>query len=240
MQKLFAAEIAAIAAIGSLALAQPVSAQEAAETREMYHIFEIETDAPRNDLIKALRVGLKQNTTDTQVTTPLVRGEPPEVPGTFEVVNPLEDGRFGALGALLSQAQAAEVMQVKCEGAVWIGNGQRRLRGAQRLRVTMCLFPKKAEDTRFSYNLDLYIIDLHEKGGGLDKRIGRAIAGAFVGDPGDWTTKTIVDILRRARTDAGARISYLEGQPAFEGTPWESETRLLPNEEERSEAENSE
>ncbi len=56
MQKLLAAEIAAVAAMGSLALAQSASAQEAAGTREMYYICELETDAPRSDLIKALRV----------------------------------------------------------------------------------------------------------------------------------------------------------------------------------------
>lgn len=216
-----------------LAWGAPAFAQDNQDTQEIYHIFKLETDAPRGELIKALRLGLKENTTDTQVATPLVRGEPPEKPGSFELINPLSDGRFGALGALLGAGNAAEIMQVQCNGAVWIANGQRRLRGSQRLRITLCLFPMKAEDSAYAYHLDVYVIDVIDKGGGLDRRLGRAIAGAFVGKPQDWTNKTILDVLRSAREDAATKIIYVEGQPAFEGTPWDGEDRLIPSDDDK-------
>lgn len=156
----------AIVVGATLAGASSAAAQENADTREIYHIFKLETNASRGELIQALRLGLKENTTDTQVTTPLVRGEPPEKPGSFEVVNPLADGRFGALGALFGAGRAGELMQVTCEGAVWIGTGQRRLRGAQRLRMTMCLFPMKAQNSAFAYHLDMYVIDTVRRAAG--------------------------------------------------------------------------
>jgi len=61
--------------------------------------------------------------------------------------------------------------------------------------------------------------------------IGRAIGNAIVGDPSKWTNKTVVDIIRSIRTRAAARITYVEGQPAFEGTPWEDQSYALPTNE---------
>lgn len=100
-------------------------------------------------------------------------------------------------------------MQVTCEGAVGIGTGERRLRRAERLRMTMCLYPMKAKNSTFVYHLDMYVIDIFEKGGGVDQRIGRAIGGAFVRKPGDLTNKTILDVLRRARRATATRITYI-------------------------------
>lgn len=94
--------------------------------------------------------------------------------------------------------------------------------------MTMCLFPY-AE----GYHLDVYALDTEVRGGGVSRRLGRLIAGAVVGDPGDWTNKTIIDLLRTVDRQTNAEISYVEGQPAFEGRPWDDAQQLMPNEEER-------
>jgi hypothetical protein len=78
------------------------------------------------------------------------------------------------------------------------------------------------------FNLDIYAIDVKQRGGGLSERLGRAIAGAVVGQPEDWTNKTILDVLRHVRSATATQISYIEGQPEFQGTPWEASTQLLP------------
>lgn len=217
-------------ALVAMVMSSPASAQQADRTRELYHIFDIRTDAPRDDVIRALTDGMNINVSDSQTITPLVRGTPPETPGTFELKDPFADGRLGAFGALLGSAQTAQLKQVECDGAVWISNAQRRLRGSQHLRLTMCLFPYTE-----GYHLDIYAIDTEDKGGGISRRIGRAIAGAFVGDPGDWTNKTIVDLLRTVDRQTNAEIDYVEGQPAFTDEPWQDDYQIMPSEAEKVE-----
>jgi hypothetical protein len=73
---------------------------------------------------------LNANVTDSDTVMPLVRGEPPEKPGTFELVDALENSRMGGLAALIPAAQRAQFKQVKCDGAVWIANAVRRIRGS--------------------------------------------------------------------------------------------------------------
>ena len=220
---------AIIGPLTMLALSAPANAQQADRTTEMFHIFDIKTDASKAEVSRALIDGLNNNVSDSQTITPLVRGAPPETPGTFELTNPLENSRLGGLAGLLGSAQTAQLKQVTCDGAVWIANFQRRLKGSQQLRATLCLFPYVE-----GYHLDVYALDTVEKGGGLSKKLGRLIAGAVVGDPGDWTNKTIVDTLRSVRAQTGAEISYVEGQPALRGTPWIDETTLLPSESEQA------
>lgn len=225
--------IAALSAGLTVLAMTPAHAQQAGRTNELYHIFDLRTQADRQTLIRALTDGMHINISDCETLTPLVRGEPPATPGTFELVDPFSEGRLGAFGALLGSAQQAQVKQVKCDGAVWISSAQRRVRGSQNLRLTMCLFPYQD-----GYHLDIYGLDSKERGGGLSQRLGRAIAGAVVGDPGEWTNKTIIDVLRTVRRQTNAEINYVEGQPGFEGRPWEEARQVMPNEEERRANEN--
>lgn len=216
----------------------PAQAQQAARTNELYHIFDIRTQADRQTIIRALTDGMNINVSDSENVTPLVRGAPPATPGSFELVDPFSDGRLGAFGALLGSAQQAQIKQVKCDGAVWISNAQRRIRGSQNLRLTMCLFPYADGQNGEGYHLDIYGLDTKDRGGGLSQRLGRAIAGAVVGDPGNWTNKTIIDLLRTVGRQTNAEINYVEGQPGFEGRPWDEDYQVMPNEQERRANEN--
>ncbi|WP_052208913.1 hypothetical protein [Croceibacterium mercuriale] len=220
--------IAALSAGLAMFTAVPVQAQQAERTKELYHIFDIRTQANRQELIRALTDGINLNASDSETVTPLIRGTPPAQAGTFELVDPFAGGRLGGFGALLGAAQQAQVKQVQCDGAVWIANAKRRIRGSQNLRMTMCLFPYTD-----GYHLDVYGLDTEDRGGGISRRLGRLIAGAVVGDPGDWTNKTIIDLLRTVDRQTNADINYVEGQPAFEGRPWEEAQQVMPNEEER-------
>ena len=220
----------ALAIVGScFAISTPAAAQRADRSIEIYHIFDIKTDATRSEVARAMTDGLNINVSDSDTTMPLVRGAPPETPGTFELVNPFENSRLGGLGALLGASQQAQIKQVQCDGAVWIANAVRRIRGSQRLRMTMCLFPYTD-----GYHLDVYAIDTVEKGGGIAAKLGRALAGAVVKNPREWTNKTILDTVQSVSRQTGAEVHYIEGQPAFEGTPWLDDPTLLPSESEQT------
>ncbi|MCW2406948.1 hypothetical protein M2336_003632 [Sphingobium sp. B1D7B] len=213
-----------LAAIGAVAIvAMPAAnAQDSQRVTELYHIFDFKTDAKRAPMIKALQDGLNPNISNSDTTTPLVMGPPPEKPGRFRLVNPFENIPFAGM---VSSAQMASVKQARCDGAVWISSAVRKVRGSQQLMMTMCLFPYVE-----GYQLNVYAVDIKEQGGGLSARLGRALGQAVVGKPDDWTNKTILDVVRRVRTDTGATVTYVEGQPEFVGTPWEDGPRITPGE----------
>lgn len=216
-------------AAASIALASPAHAQRADRSIEIYHIFDLKTDAPRAEVTRAITDSLNNNVSDIETIMPLVRGAPPETPGTFELVDPFENSRLGAFGALIGASQRAQLKQVQCDGAVWIANAVRRIRGSQNLRLTMCLFPYTE-----GYHLDVYAVDTEEKGGGLAAKLGRAIAGAVVKDPREWTNKTIVGTVRSVANKTGATVTYVEGQPAFTDAPWNDANTLIPQESEQT------
>ena len=84
----------------------------------------------------------------------------------------------------------------------------------------------------------VHAIDIKEKGGGLSAKIGRAIGTAIVGDSSGWTNKTIIDTLRNVQRQLSPAISYVEGQPAFTGTPWLDPVQLAPSTTDKATQEN--
>lgn len=117
-------------------------AQDRNQSNELYHIFDLKTAAPKRDVIAAAGAGLKRNTSDAQTMTPIVMGAPPETPGRFTIRNPLEgSASMGGIAAMIPALQLAQFKQASCDGAVWIANALRKVRGSQTLRLTLCLFP---------------------------------------------------------------------------------------------------
>lgn len=51
-------------------------------------------------------------------------------------------------------------------------------------------------------------------------QISRELASAMVGTPEEWTEKTFLDIVRQIKSETEAEITYLEGYPKLQGTPW--------------------
>ncbi|QNE07737.1 hypothetical protein [Croceicoccus marinus] len=47
------------------------------------------------------------------------------------------------------------------------------------------------------------------------------------------TNKTIIDLLRTVDRQTNAEINYVEGQPAFEGRPWDEDYQVMPSDEEK-------
>lgn len=212
-----------LAAALNAAAASPAAAQDASRITEIYHVFNFETASPRADMIKALTDGLRINVSDSQTITPVVMGEIPETPGKMQLVNLSDNPAFAGIAAIAGSAQSAMFKQVKCDGAVWIASAKREVRRTQQLTLTLCLFPYKT-----GYHLSIYGIDVLQKGGSISDRLGRAIGTAVVGQPGEWTNKTIIDTVRAVRTKTPTTVTYIEGQPAFTEKPWEDPTHAFP------------
>ena len=212
--------VLALAAV-LVALPQAALAQDSSRTTELYHIFDFKTAARRGEVIKALQDGLNPNVSNSNTVTPIVMGPPPETPGRFRLVNPFENSPFAGF---VSTSDMATVKQARCDGAVWISSAVRKVRGSQSLMLTMCLYPYVQ-----GYQLDIYAIDIKERGGGLSARLGRALGEAVVGKSDNWTNKTILDVVRNVRRTIGAEVSYVEGQPEFTGTPWEDPIQGVPS-----------
>lgn len=196
-------------------------AQDSSRTTELYHIFDFKTAVKRGEMIKILQDGINPNISKSNTVTPIVMGPAPETPGRFTLVNPFQNSPYAGF---VSTSQLATIKQARCDGAVWISSAVRKVRGSQQLMITMCLFPYVE-----GYQLDVYAIDIKEKGGGLDARLGRALGQAIVGNSDNWTNKTILDVVRYVRTTTGAIVTYVEGQPEFTGTPWEDGIQIAPS-----------
>ncbi len=201
----------AIGATLVLGLSTPAMAQK---TREMYYIFDIKTDASIDTVSNAIVKGLKKNAPDMQATTHLVRGERPDKPGTFEIIDMSEQmgGNMGGLMALAkAQGGGAMFKSAKCDGAVWTGRFTRDISN-QRLNVNTCLFPYKG-----GYHLDVYANDTN-KGHGMDisRKLGGAIAEAIVGKPEKWTQKTFSRMRRKIYEHVGVVPVLVEGQPTID------------------------
>lgn len=183
---------------------------EKTQTVEYYRIFDIATKAQRADVITAASNGLGQNTNSAQETTPIPNfAEAPEKPGRFQLVNPFAGSKLAAFAA----ANGASLKMASCDGAVWTAQALREVEGSNSLKLTACLWEYQG-----GYHLDTYATFKKETGGLM--QLSRSMADAMVGTPEEWTEKTFLDIVRQIRSETGAEISYLEGYPKMQGTPW--------------------
>lgn len=182
---------------------------------EYYHVFDIQTDADRHTVAEAASNGLGRNTSSVQEAKPIPSfSEPPEEPGRFKLVNPLEGSNMAALATLASSGGGSLGLKMAtCEGAVWTAKANRTISGSSDLRLTACLW-----QYRGGYHLDTYANFQKDEGG--IAQISRNIAHSMVGTPEEWTEKTFLDIVKEIQEITGAEIVHLEGYPEFSGTPW--------------------
>lgn len=188
-------------------------------TVEMYHIFDLKTDAPTAQVIKAAADGLARNTSDIQQVTPLQMGKAtPAEPGRFvldDVGARLASSNSG-LGAMVQLAGAQggglSLKAAKCDGAVWTSRAQRTITGSSNLTLYSCLYKYRA-----GYHLDTYAV-FNKTEGGL-YQISRDVASSLVGTPEQWVNKTILDTVASIERATGARMIRLEGQPELTAMP---------------------
>jgi hypothetical protein len=185
----------------------------AAKTKsvEYYRIFDIKTKADREAVAESASKGLGINTNDFKELRPIPKtAELPSKAGRFKVVDLFEGSKLAGLAAM---SGSPGLKFASCEDASWIAHADKNIPGHSDLKLTACIFPYQE-----GYHLDLYAT-FQTKEGGLEE-IGRQLASAALGTPEEWAEKTFLDIVRKIRTDTQAQISYLEGYPKVQGTPW--------------------
>ncbi|MDF0533791.1 hypothetical protein PY479_05780 [Shewanella sp. A32] len=185
---------------------------EKTKTIEYYRIFDIKTDMDRYSIADAASNGLGRNVNDATETRPIPSSaELPEKPGRFALINPFAGSKLAALMAASNGGLGTKV--VSCEGAVWVAKAVREIAGQSKLNLDACLFEYKG-----GYHLDMYAVFTKKEGGLME--LSRAAASAMVGTPEEWTEKTFLDVVKQIAKDGHTSISFIEGYPKVEGTPW--------------------
>lgn len=186
------------------------------ESVEMYHIFDIKTNAAPDVLIKATADGLARNTKSVSQNRPLVMGNQiPATPGRFQIVDASAALKGTGLGSMLAASQAPGALGLKsasCEGAVWTAKAIRDVPGSDRLDLYSCLYRYKD-----GYQLNVYAVFQKTSGGVLE--LSRQAAQALVGTPEQWVTKTIVDTVRSIQDAVKTEVVRIEGQPELGELP---------------------
>lgn len=188
-------------------------------TVEMYHIFDIKTEAATAAVIKAAADGLAKNTNEIQQNTPLQLGKTvPVEPGRFviEDIGAKLAGSNSGMGAMLQMAAMKNggvgMKAARCDDAVWTSRALRSIAGSSNLTLYSCLYKYQA-----GYRLDTYAI-FNKTEGGL-AQVSRDIASSLVGTPEQWVTKTILDTVHSIEAATGAKMVRLEGQPELNELP---------------------
>lgn len=189
------------------------SMAEKTKATEYYRIFDIKTDAKRQIVAKAASEGLGANTSDINENMSIPNfTTPPEQPGRFKLVDPFQGMKMGPL-AMMAGGGNRSMKVATCEDAVWTANAKKTIKGSSDLTLTACLF--QYQD---GYHLDMYASFVKQEGGFL--QVSRAMAAAMVGTPEEWTEKTFLDVVRAVQRKTAGEITFLEGYPEIEGTPW--------------------
>ena len=185
---------------------------EKTKTIEYYRIFDIKTQADRYTIAESASNGLGRNVHDATEARPIpTSSELPVKADRFALVNPFEGSK---LGALMSGGGGQLGFKIAtCDKASWTANATRSISGQSELKLTACLFPYQE-----GYHLDLYATFTKKEGGFME--LSRMASSAMVGTPEEWTEKTFLDIVRQIKNDTGAQVSFIEGYPKLEGTPW--------------------
>ncbi|GEM_PF-1265272 len=97
-----------VIALLAITTSTPAQGQQAERTRELYHIFDIKTQADRQAIIRALTDGMNINVSDSQTITPLglVDKGYPEFDGCE-----CDEAEVGFLGLIVSGRNAPPVLE---------------------------------------------------------------------------------------------------------------------------------
>ena len=107
-----------VIALLAITTSTPAQGQQAERTRELYHIFDIKTQADRQAIIRALTDGMNINVSDSQTITPLglVDKGYPEFDGCE-----CDEAEVGFLGLVVACRDPAPVLE-------WLNSRSMRLR----------------------------------------------------------------------------------------------------------------
>ncbi len=169
-------------------------------TVEMYHIFDLKTDAGTAAMSRAAIAGLGKHTVNIESDMPApATPDLPDKPARFQLAN-------GAPGA----APGAALKVPVCEGAVWTARAQHSMSGTDRVNLYSCIYKYQA-----GYQLDTFATFVKQEGGWM--RLPRYVRSKFSGTPEQWADKAVMDMVASMEQAASAKATHVEGQPALGG-----------------------
>ena len=195
---------------------------------ELYRVFDVQTTSDRNIVIEAASDGLGENVQSANESRPIVMGDKPVKPGRFKPVNGTKAmGQAGGMMAFAMQMNPSLGNMLKtaeCDGAVWTATAQKKVDNAFSMSFNLCLW-----EYQQGYALDVYANYTKQEGGGFLGMDGlaRKAAYAISGSPEEWAEKTVLDVVRKIKSSAGADIKYLEGYPKMNSTPWQDSGEIF-------------
>lgn len=165
-------------------------------TVEMYHIFDLKTDAGTAAMSRAAIAGLGKHTVDIESDMP--------APATADL--PAAPARF----KLASTAPGPTLKVPACDGAVWTARAQHSVSGTDRVNLYSCMYKYQA-----GYQLNTFATFIKQEGGWM--RLPRYVRARFSGTPEQWADKAVMGMVVSMENAASAKATHVEGQPALGG-----------------------
>ena len=199
---------------------------------ELYRVFDIKTSADRYEVRDAASDGLGANVSSADEHNPIVMGDVPQKPGRFKPSNAAagmgeQMGGMMQLEMKMNSSLSNMLKTAECEGAVWTATARRTVSNAFDMSFNLCLW-----EYQEGYALDVYANYTKLEGGGflgLDG-LAREAAYAISGSPEAWAEKTVLDVVREIKSRTGGEVTYLEGYPKLETTPWQDSGEIFNSE----------
>lgn len=174
----------------------PTSFASTNRTVEMYHIFDLKTDADTAAMSRAAIAGLGKHTVNIESDMPApVTADLPAVPARFK---------------LSSTAPGPQLKAPVCDGAVWTARAQHSVSGADRLHLYSCMYQYQA-----GYQLNTFATFVKAEGGWM--QLPRYVRSKWSGTPEQWADKAVLAMVASMETAARAKATHVEGQPALGG-----------------------
>ncbi|WP_105212992.1 hypothetical protein [Pseudoalteromonas sp. T1lg22] len=189
---------------------------------ELYRVFDIQTAGGRDVVVEAASDGLGANVQSANESRPIVMGEKPSKPGRFKPIDGTKGmGQASGMMAFAMQMNASLGNMLKtaeCDGAVWTATAQKNVSNAFDMSFNLCLW-----EYQQGYALDVYANYTKQEGGGFLGMDGlaRQAAYAISGSPEEWAEKTVLDVVRKIKEEAGGSVKFVEGYPKMNSTPWQ-------------------
>ena len=174
-------------------------------TVEMYHIFDLKTDAGTAAMSRAAIAGLGKHTVNIESDMPApVTADLPDKPARFQLAG-------GAPGVVPGAASGVALKVPVCAGAVWTARAQHSVSGTDRINLYGCMYKYQA-----GYQLDTFATFVKTEGGWM--QLPRYVRSKFSGTPEQWADKAVMEMVASMEQAASARATHVEGQPALGGT----------------------
>lgn len=197
-----AAAILATAALAGCGTTTPTR-----EVSNAYAIYDIKAGAEvgAGRIAEAIKVAVKKNMSEAQVTNGIPPSPLPEKAARFQVNSPFKGTQYAALAA----AAGSRLQVPSCEGdilTVWAADSSMSRYG-EGTSFFVCLMPYQG-----GYSMNIYSTFTKASGGFNTAVLAATLARAVVGDSSQFIPRTIQEIVQSVQ-GTGASVKLVESYP---------------------------